>query len=167
MSSLILISHIKDGVELAKKHRLGSEIIDIIRQHHGTSLIAFFYEKAKELNGGREEGIDESFFRYPGPKPQSKESAIIMIADAVEAASRTIKEPKPEKMRAMIQKIIDMTIQDGQFADCKITISDIETITSCFLEVLSGHFHHRIQYQGLDFNKEAYKKETHKVPSGT
>ncbi|MBW2332832.1 MAG: HDIG domain-containing protein, partial [Deltaproteobacteria bacterium] len=96
MSSLILISHVKDGVELAKQHRLGKEIIDIIQQHHGTSLISYFYQKAREQSkkrGSRSSPVKEEDFRYPGPKPQTKEAGLVLVADAVEAASRTLVNP--------------------------------------------------------------------------
>ena len=105
MSSLILISHVKDGVELAKKHKLGKEIIDIIRQHHGTSLISFFYEKAREQEekkGGKSVQVEEEDFRYPGPKPQTKEAGLVMLADVVEAASRTLMDPTAARIQGMV-----------------------------------------------------------------
>jgi putative nucleotidyltransferase with HDIG domain len=161
-----IISHVEKGLKIADQINLPNPIKNIIAEHHGTKRIHYFYEKAKELNGGSEEDIDEDIFRYPGPQPTTKESAIIMLADAVEAASRTIKEPTFDKMRAMVRKLIDITIEDGQFKDCKITVGDLESIKASFLDVLAGHFHHRIQYQGLNFDKEQQKQpEIKKLPS--
>jgi putative nucleotidyltransferase with HDIG domain len=154
-----IISHVPLGLKLAKEMKLPPVIQDIIAEHHGTKRQHYFYEKSKEINKDKEEGIDDSKFRYPGPKPQTKESAIVMLADVVEAASRTIKEPTPEKIRAMVHMMIDNLIKDGQFSDCKLTIGNIEVITASFLSVLSAQFHHRIQYQGLDFDKEPKKEE--------
>jgi len=108
MSSLILISHVKDGVELAKQHRIGKEIIDIIQQHHGTSLISYFYQKAKEQSKKRESRsspVKEEDFRYPGPKPQTKGGrGLVLVADAVEAASRTLVNPTPARIQGMVTK---------------------------------------------------------------
>ncbi|MFC1883540.1 HD family phosphohydrolase [Thermodesulfobacteriota bacterium] len=149
MSSLILISHVKDGVELAKKHKLGKEIIDIIEQHHGTSLISFFYEKAKE-QADKKEGksiqIKEEDFRYPGPKPQTKEAGLVMLADAVEAASKTLVNPTSARIQGMVQKIINKMFSDGQLDECELTLKDLHNIAKSFNKTLSGIFHHRIEY---------------------
>ena len=149
MSSLILISHTKDGVELAKKYKLGSEIIDIIRQHHGTSLITFFYEKAKEQREkkcGKSLQVKEEDFRYPGPKPQTKEAGLVMLADAVEAASRTLMDPTASRIQGMVQKIINKVFSDGQLDECELTLKDLHEIAKSFNKTLSGIFHHRIEY---------------------
>ena len=149
MSSLILISHVKDGVELAKEHKLGKEIIDIIKQHHGTSLISFFYEKAKE-HGEKREGkspqVKEEDFRYPGPRPQTKEAGLIMLADIVEAASRTLVDPTAARIQGMVQKIINKVFSDGQLNECELTLKDLHEIAKSFNKTLSGIFHHRIDY---------------------
>lgn len=149
MSSLILISHVKDGVELAKEHKLGKEIIDIIKQHHGTSLITFFYEKAKE-QGEKREGkspqVKEEDFRYPGPKPQTKEAGLIMLADVVEAASRTLMDPTAARIQGMVQKIINKVFSDGQLDECELTLKDLHEIAKSFNKTLSGIFHHRVEY---------------------
>ena len=149
MSSLILISHVKDGVELAKEHKLGKEIIDIIKQHHGTSLISFFYEKAKE-QGEKREGkspqVKEEDFRYPGPRPQTKEAGLIMVADIVEAASRTLVDPTAARIQGMVQKIINKVFSDGQLDECELTLKDLHEIAKSFNKTLSGIFHHRIDY---------------------
>jgi cyclic-di-AMP phosphodiesterase PgpH len=149
MSSLILISHVKDGVELAKQYRLGKEIIDIIRQHHGTSLISYFYEKAKEQGekkGGRCLPVEEADFRYPGPKPQTKEAGVVMLADVVEAASKTLVDPTPARIQGMVQKIINKIFSDGQLDECELTLKDLHEIAKSFNKTLSGIFHHRIEY---------------------
>ncbi len=150
MSSLILISHIKDGVELAKEYKLGSEITNIIRQHHGTSLISFFYEKAKkeqaEKKGGKSLQVKELDFRYPGPKPQTKEAGLVMLADAVEAASKTITDPTAARIQGMVQKIINKVFSDGQLDECELTLKDLHEIAKSFNKTLSGIFHHRVEY---------------------
>jgi len=149
MSSLILISHVKDGVELAKQHRLGREIIDIIQQHHGTSLISYFYQKAKEQTkkrGSRSSPVKEEDFRYPGPKPQTKEAGLVLVADAVEAASRTLVNPTPARIQGMVQKIINNIFSDGQLDDCELTLNDLNLIAKTFSKTLSGIFHSRIEY---------------------
>lgn len=149
MSSLVLISHVKDGVELAQKHKLGQEIIDIIQQHHGTSLISFFYHKAKERmlqKGDRSTEIEEENFRYPGPKPQTKEAGLVMLADMVEAASRAQKDPTPARVQGLVQTIINKAFSDGQLDECELTLKDLHEIAKSFNTTLSGVFHHRVQY---------------------
>ncbi|MFW6147039.1 MAG: HD family phosphohydrolase [Thermodesulfobacteriota bacterium] len=149
MSSLILIAHVKDGVDLAKKHKLGTEIIDIIKQHHGTSLISYFYQKAKDQvnkRGSRSPHIKEEDFRYPGPKPQTKEAGLVLVADAVEAASRTLVDPTPARIKGMVQKIINHVFSDGQLDECELTLKDLNHIAESFTKTLSGIFHSRIEY---------------------
>ena len=149
MSSLILISHVKDGVELAKKYKLGREMIDIIRQHHGTSLITFFYEKAKEQEEkkeGKYPQVKEEDFRYPGPKPQTKEAGLVMLADVVEAASKTLVDPTGARIQGMVQKIINKIFSDGQLDECELTLKDLHEIAKSFNKTLSGIFHHRVEY---------------------
>lgn len=149
MSSLILISHVKDGVELAKKYKLSKEIIDIIKQHHGTSLITFFYQKARELaekKGGKSLPVKEEDFRYRGPKPQTKEAGLIMLADVVEAASKTLVDPTGSRIQGMVQKMINKVFFDGQLDECELTLKDLHKIAKSFNMTLSGIFHHRIEY---------------------
>jgi putative nucleotidyltransferase with HDIG domain len=149
MSSLILISHTKDGVELAKKHKLGTEIADIIQQHHGTTLISFFYQKAKErmvAKGGKSTEVEEENFRYPGPKPQTKEAGLVILADMVEAASRSLVDPTPSRIKGMVQKIINKAFSDGQLNECELTLKDLHEIAKSFNKTLSGIFHQRIEY---------------------
>jgi hypothetical protein len=148
-----IIAHVTEGMKYAEKMQLPQSVKDMIVEHHGTKRLHYFYEKALELHGGNAQEVDEAQFRYPGQKPQTREAAIIMLADAVEAASRTIKEPTPEKIRAMIDKIISLAIKEGQFSDCQLAVGHLEKISASFYSVLLGQFHHRIEYQGLDFNK--------------
>jgi len=151
MSALILISHVKDGVELAREHKLGKNLIDIIHQHHGTSLIKFFYDKAQQRD--KEAQVKEQDYRYPGPKPQTREAALIMLADAVEAAGRTLSEPTPARIQGMVQKIINKIFIDGQLDECDLTLKDLHEIAKSFNRILSGIFHNRI-----DYPEPAYKE---------
>ncbi len=149
MSSLILISHVKDGVELAKKHKLGKEIIDIIQQHHGKSVISYFFQKAKDRKrskGGKSIEIKEEDFRYPGPKPQTKEAGLVMLADMVEAATRSLGDPTPARIQGLVQKIINNAFSDGQLDECELTLKDLHEIAKSFNKTLSGIFHHRVEY---------------------
>lgn len=143
MSALILMAHLKDGVEMAKEHRLGRVLIDILREHHGTSLMKFFYDRARQRE---DRDVDEHDYRYPGPKPQSREAALIMLADAVEAASRTLTDPTPARIQGMVQKIINNIFIDGQLDECELTLKDMHNIAKSFNRVLGGIFHHRIDY---------------------
>lgn len=144
MSSLILISHIKDGVEIAKQNKLGQTIIDTIRQSHGKSLISFFYEKAKKLKG--EDAVKIEDFKYPGPKPQTREAGLVMLADVVEAASRTMANPTPSRIQKYVQDLINKIFSDGQLDNCELTLKDLHNIAKSFNKILSGIYHHRIEY---------------------
>ncbi len=146
MSSLILISHVKEGIELAKTYHLGKEIIDIIQQHHGTSLIRFFYNKAVEAANGQADGIDEKVFRYPGPKPQTREAGLIMLADAVEATTRSLESPTPARINTIVQETINRIFIDGQLDECELTLKNLHQIADRFRMVLMAIFHHRIDY---------------------
>ena len=146
MSALILIAHQKDGVEIAREQKLGEQIIDIIRQHHGTALMKFFYDKAKNQVNEDVQQVSERDYRYPGPKPQTREAALIMLADAVEAASRTLTDPTPARIRGMVQKIINNIFIDGQLDECELTLKDMHIIAKSFELILGGIFHHRVDY---------------------
>jgi putative nucleotidyltransferase with HDIG domain len=146
MSALILISHVKEGVELAKEKRLGRAIIDIIRQHHGTALIRYFYQKAKNNVATESPPVDELDFRYPGPKPQTREAGLVMLADCVEAASRTLPDPTPARIQGMVQKIINNIFIDGQLEECELSLKSLHEIAKSFNRVLSGIYHQRIDY---------------------
>ncbi len=153
MSALVLMAHLKDGVEMARESKLGEPLIDIIRQHHGTSLIKFFFDKAKNKEDPGVQQVDERDYRYPGPKPQTREAALIMLADAVEAASRTLTDPTPARIRGMVQKIINNIFIDGQLDECELTLKDLNNIAKSFNRILSGIFHHRV-----DYPEPAYKE---------
>jgi putative nucleotidyltransferase with HDIG domain len=144
MSSLILIAHVKEGVEIAKQNKLGNVIIDTIKQHHGTSLIKFFYEKAKQRRGEDSVNIDD--FRYPGPKPQTREAGLVMLADVVEAASRTLENPTPSRIQGLVQNLINKIFSDGQLDSCELTLKDLHNIAKSFNKILTGIHHHRIEY---------------------
>ncbi|MCT6923325.1 HD family phosphohydrolase [Metasolibacillus sp.] len=141
-SADIIIAHTTDGAALLRKHKMPQEIIDIALQHHGTSLLKFFVYKAKEEGMN----VDESAFRYPGPKPQTKEAAVISIADSVEAAVRSMKEPTAEKIKKLIQSIIQDRVQDDQFDECDISLKELKLIEDVLCTTLNGTFHSRIEY---------------------
>jgi putative nucleotidyltransferase with HDIG domain len=152
MSALILINHVKEGLELARKHNLPQIIKDAIQQHHGTRLIKFFYNKALEQQDAEAGDITEERYRYPGPKPQNRVMGVLMLADAVEAASRTLAEPTPVKIRELIRKIFEACLQEGQLDHTDLTLSDLRNVGESFHRVLSNIFHQRIDYPGFDFN---------------
>jgi hypothetical protein len=158
MSALILISHVKEGVELAKEKRLGLPIIDIIRQHHGTALISYFYQKAKSVEDADARNVDERDFRYPGPKPQTREAGLVMLADCVEAASKTLTDPTPSRIQGMVQKIINNIFIDGQLEECELTLKNLHDIANSFNRILSGIYHHRIDYPEPAFKVSGRKK---------
>ncbi len=144
MSSLILMAHVKDGVEYARKNKLGTAISDTIQQHHGTSLITYFYDKAVQKKGEDAVKIDD--FRYPGPKPQSREIGLVMLADVVEAASRTLANPTPSRIQGLVQNLINTVFSDGQLDDCELTLKDLHKIAKSFYKILNAVHHHRIDY---------------------
>ena len=156
MSALIITNHTKDGVELARKYKINSAIIDFISQHHGTSLIYYFYQKALEKIKS-EDQLKEEEFRYPGPKPQTKEAAIVHLADSVEASSRMLSDPTPARIRGLVQKIINNKFIDGQLDECDLTLKDLNRIADSFVRVLTGVFHTRIEYP--DAKEAKIKKE--------
>jgi hypothetical protein len=144
LSNLILAAHIKDGVEIAREHRLGRMIVEAIAQHHGTSLMRYFFEKAKQLKGA--EAVKEADFRYPGPKPQTPEAALVMLADVVEAASRTLENPTPARIKALVTELVGGVLADGQLDECDVTLREIHKITASFVAILNGIHHQRIEY---------------------
>jgi putative nucleotidyltransferase with HDIG domain len=144
MSSLILVSHIKEGVEIGREHKLGKVIIDGIRSHHGTSLIRYFFEKAKLLKG--EDAVKEEDFRYPGPKPRTREAALVMLADVVEAASRTLENPTPARIKGLVKSLMDRILSDGQLDECEVSLKELHKIIVSFTTILNGIHHHRIEY---------------------
>ena len=162
MSSLILLSHVKEGVELAKRQDLPQVIIDIIQQHHGTSVQTFFYQKAKEQHDDLTP-LTEEDFRYPGPKPQSRVAALVLMADAVEAASRVLTDTSPARVSLLVDRIINHCFIDGQLDNCELTLKDIREIRMHFVYLLSSMYHKRINYPGFEIKDES----THKKPAKT
>lgn len=146
MSKTLLIAHIKDGVELGMKHKLGKPIIDGIVQHHGTTLISFFYNKALELKQDADSVISEDEFRYPGPKPQFRESALVMLADSIEAAARSLDEPTPARLQNIVRNIVQRKFTDGQLDQCNLTLKDLSKVEQAFVKILLGIYHQRIDY---------------------
>lgn len=144
-SKMVITLHTKDGVEMAKKYGLPQCIIDFIQQHHGESLAGYFYNKAVEEEGI--ENVSEGQFRYPGPKPKTKETAILMLADALESAVRSLKKPSQEEIEAMVNKIFTERLNDGQLSDSPLTLKDIKIIAITFNKILRGMQHDRIKYQ--------------------
>jgi putative nucleotidyltransferase with HDIG domain len=165
MSALIIAAHVKEGVEMARKARLPEPIVTAIREHHGTKLIRYFYQKAVAKAAPGEE-VAEVEYRYPGPKPSTRILGILMIADAVEAASRTLVEPTPAKIRAMIRQIVDDCLRDGQFDACDLTMRDLSIIVETLERTVTTVFHHRIDYPGFDFNRERSRRRTGDAATG-
>jgi putative nucleotidyltransferase with HDIG domain len=160
MSSLILIAHVKDGVEMALQQKLEPPIVDIISQHHGTGLISFFYQKALDLKGGDASQVSMEDFRYPGPKPQTREAGLVLLADSIEAASRTLVDPTPARIQGLIQRIIQHAFSDGQLDECDLTLKDLSLISASFNKILNGIFHHRIEYPDANIKTEMARKKT-------
>ncbi|HBJ1646688.1 HDIG domain-containing protein [Clostridium botulinum] len=145
LSTHIIISHVKDGLRLAKEHNLPPIIQDIIAEHHGTTLVKYFYYTMKN-NAENPDDIKEKDYRYPGPIPSSKEAGIVMLADGIEAAVRSIKEPNKDKIEEMVNNIIKDKLNSNQLINCDLTLKDIEKIRLCFLNALNGIYHQRIEY---------------------
>lgn len=170
MSKRILIAHIKDGVEFAKQNRLGQNIMDTIIQHHGTSVIRYFYDKAQKQRGESDVDIDD--YRYPGPRPQTREAGLVMLADVVEAASRTLANPTPSRIQGLVQDLINKIFSDGQLDNCELTLKDLHNIAKSFNQILNGIHHHRIEYpekattgNGKGKNGGIDRQQTKKVQS--
>jgi len=166
MSRLVLLNHVKEGMELAKKYKLNQAIIDFIPQHHGTSLMHYFYQRAVET---AEEGgsIDENDYRYPGPKPQSRETAITLLADSVEGATRALDDPTPQNVEETVEKVINNKFIDGQLDECPLTLKEIEKISQTFIRILSAMYHTRVKYPEKKNGSSSRKpsKETASEPS--
>lgn len=145
VSKMVIINHVKNGIELGRKHKLNQKIIDFIPQHHGTSLTYYFYQKALK-DTDDPSTVDESNYRYPGPKPQIKETAIVLLADSVEAATRSLEDPNPKKIEELVRKIINNKFIDGQLDECNLTLKEIDQIAMTFTKALSAMYHTRVKY---------------------
>jgi len=146
LSALILVSHVKNGVEKAREYRLATPIVDIIQQHHGSGLIKFFYNKALEKAAKTLQPVSEDKYHYPGPRPQSKEAALVMLADVTEAASRTLTDPTPARIQKRVQTLINGLFSEGQLDQSTLTLKDINAVTNSFVRALQAILHTRIDY---------------------
>jgi putative nucleotidyltransferase with HDIG domain len=150
MSRLVIIAHVKDGIELARTHRLPQRVIDLIEQHHGTTVVEFFYNRAGEMEMKKaeelQEQVDEAGYRYPGPKPQTLEAAVLMLSDAVESASRSLREPAPSRLEHLVFEMTKKKLEDGQFDECPISMNQISLVQRSLIKSLNAMYHARVQY---------------------
>jgi len=162
MSKMIIMNHVKEGLELAKKYKLSPRLVDFILMHHGRSLVYYFYRKALESIEEDHE-VKEEGFRYPGPKPNTRETAIVLLADSVEAATRALREPMPAKIEEVVHKVINNKFIDGQLDECELTLKDLEKISTVFIRILGGIYHSRTGYpeesKGENNNKRLPKED--------
>jgi putative nucleotidyltransferase with HDIG domain len=152
MSTLVIKNHVKEGVELARKLKLPRPLREIIEQHHGNSLVRYFFAKAKQTYDPEDQTVGEESFRYPGPPPQSKEAGLVMLADAIEAASRSLKAPTKDNLKRVITDIINGTLQDGQLDACDFSLRELRAVAAAFLTILYAIYHPRVEYPGFNFN---------------
>ncbi|MCX5697534.1 MAG: HDIG domain-containing protein [Candidatus Omnitrophica bacterium] len=145
MSKLVIMNHVKEGLDLAKKYKLSPRLMDFIQQHHGDSLVYYFYLRALQGMEDKDD-VNEEGFRYPGPKPSTKETAIVLLADSAEAATRTLKEPTPSNIEELVHKVINNKFIDGQLDACDLTLKDLEQISAVFIHILGAIYHSRIIY---------------------
>jgi hypothetical protein len=166
MSALILTSHVKEGVEMAKKHRLGQPIIDIMAQHHGTRVIKFFYNKAVECRkAAGQNPPDPEAFCYPGPRPQTREAGLVMLADTVEAAARALDNPTPSRLQGLVQTQVNTVFAEGQLDECELTLKDLHKIAKSFYTILNGIFHQRLEYPQVQEKAKKSHADTDKQPA--
>lgn len=160
LSSLVITAHVKEGIELAREYRLPQQVADFIPMHHGCSLVAYFYHKATQSEGVGY--VEEEHFRYPGPRPNSKETAIVMLADGVEATTRTLTRPTPEQIEATIRKIVNKRLTENELSEAPLTLQEIEKIIQAFNRVLQGLYHQRIEYPDQILEREERVKHHEK-----
>lgn len=165
LSTLIITSHVRDGVEMAREARLPSEIVDVIEQHHGTTLVSYFHRRAQENAEKSDESgeVDEKDFRYDGPRPQTPEAALVMLGDSVEAAVRSLSKPTPDRIENLVRRIIKDRLNDGQFDECRITLRDLDTVANAFVRVLTGIFHARVEYPEAVIREMQKRDEGHRA----
>jgi putative nucleotidyltransferase with HDIG domain len=154
LSALVIASHVKEGIELAKTHKLPKDIIDIIAQHHGTNLITYFFHRALKENGSANDAVAEENYRYSGPKPQTKEAGIILLADSLEAATRSLTNPTATRIKTLVKEIIQKNLENGQLEECDLTLKDLDKIGDSFSRILTGMFHSRVEYPDEDLIKK-------------
>jgi putative nucleotidyltransferase with HDIG domain len=159
VSARIIASHIRDGIDLGYEHGLPVQIIGFIPQHHGTSVMSYFYGKALQEVGGNAELVDRDAYRYPGPKPQSREAAILMLSDGVEASVRSLDDKDEASIRAMVDRIVDARVEDGQLDDAELTLKNLAQIKEAFVLQLLGMYHSRIKYPDNVVPMESSRRE--------
>jgi membrane-associated HD superfamily phosphohydrolase len=144
----VIVAHVKDGVDLARQHGLPRPIIDLVLQHHGTTLVAYFYDRAHEQHQHDPNGseVDESLYRYPGPKPQTKEAGVLMLADAAESASRSLADPMPARIESLVREVAERKLDDGQFDESGLTLRELRTIEKTTIKSLTAIYHGRVKY---------------------
>jgi len=165
MSSLVIISHVKEGCDLSREYKLGSDITDIIRQHHGTRLVGYFYDKAQKDNDPSVRAIPEGEFRYPGPKPQTKEAGLVLLGDVIEASSRVLRNPTPSRVKNLVEDRINQVLLEGELDDCDLTFHDLSKIAESFTRTLNGIFHQRIDYPESAVKEVNGKREKNDNPN--
>lgn len=158
LSTLVIINHVKEGLEIARKLKLPAQLRDIIEQHHGNSLVRYFYQKAKEKCDPEMQKIGEEDYRYPGPRPRSREAGLVMLADSVEAASRSLKSPAKDSLKRLITEIFNSYLQDGQLDDCDFSLRELRSAAASFFSILYAVYHPRVEYPGFDFEMKREKK---------
>jgi putative nucleotidyltransferase with HDIG domain len=158
MSALVIAAHVKDGMELGRQWGLPREVLAFIPEHHGTSVMQYFYKKALERDDGKSVKVDD--FRYPGPRPQTRESAIVMLADGVEASTRSLRRMTPSRIREMVRKIIERRLADGELDECGLSLSDLARIREAFVPILVGIHHERVAYPGQREHEELKERES-------
>ena len=159
LSALVIASHVKEGIELAKKNKLPKDIIDIIAQHHGTNLITYFFHRALKENGSTNDAVAEENYRYSGPKPQTKEAGIILLADSLEAATRSLTNPTATRIKTLVKEIIQKNLENGQLEECDLTLKDLDKIGDSFSRILTGMFHSRVEYPDEDLIKKVKEEK--------
>jgi putative nucleotidyltransferase with HDIG domain len=167
MSALIIKSHVKDGLEIARSYKLPPEILDFIAQHHGTTLISYFFHRAKSQEHPDIPEVNEEDYRYPGPKPQTRETAIVALADGIEAASRAMRDPTPARLQGLVQKMINQLFADGQLNECDLTLKDLHAIAKAFIQVLTSMYYTRPQYPDHEENPGARAAQKRKDKEST
>jgi len=158
ISTLVIISHVKEGIDLARKLRLPAVLREIIEQHHGTSLVRYFYQKARETYDPEMQKVGEEDYRYPGPRPRTKEAGLVLLADSVEAASRSLKSPTRDSLKKVITEIFSSYLEDGQLDECDFSIRELRAVAAAFLTILYAIYHPRVHYPGFEFEFPRGKK---------
>ena len=166
MSALVIAAHVRDGLELGREHGLPAVVVDFIATHHGTGVMEYFFRKAEEQRGPESSPVDEADYRYPGPRPQTNEQAIVMLADSVEAASRSLDRPTPRRLEALVDAIFEARIDDHQLDDTAMTFQDVDRVKQTFLAMLSGIYHFRVRYPGQDDEKDGPPTDDPDGPDG-